>query len=134
MARNDAVHDYLSARGCALHVVEEGLEGLMRGWEKTVESVINGYGLGLDDYLNDLDGRQILEDTLEIAPPEERESCLERLHRADERMKSLVLPAGECLWGDDTAREKGWTADRNWWYFVKPREAGPELWDEIENG
>ena len=58
----DAVRRFLRARGSPAHVVEEGLEGLVRGWEETVERVAAGYPLDtIEDYLNDLDGRQLLE-------------------------------------------------------------------------
>ncbi len=47
-------------------------------------------------------------------------------------MQWLVKPAGRCLWGDETARQEGWTANKNWWYFSIPTRPGEELLREIE--
>ena len=64
MMANVAVHVFLLSRGCPDDVVEMGLEGLLLEWERAVAQVESGYPLGLDDYLNDLDGRQLLEESL----------------------------------------------------------------------
>ncbi len=128
----DLVREFLRKKGCAEHVVEGGLGGLVQKWEGVVESVKRGYGLGLDDYLNDLDGRQLLEETLAIAPREQKEESGERVRRADELMKTLVKPAGKCLWGNEVAETEGWTAEKNWWYFTRPINADPELLFEID--
>jgi len=133
MDASDPVRDFLRQRGCPDHVIKNGLRGLIENWEEVVESVARSYRLGLDDYLNDLDGRQLLEEVLVVAPKEKRAEYLERLRRVDERMKTLVEPAGRCLWGDEVAESEGWTAGKNWWYFSKPIHAGPELLSEIEN-
>jgi len=132
MSTPDPVRDFLRKRGCAEHIVKGGLRGLVENWESVVGSVKQGYHLGLDDYLNDLDGRQLLEEALAITPREQKEECLDRVRRADELMKTLVKPAGKCLWGDEVAETEGWTAGKHWWYFTRPIQANPELLSEIE--
>ncbi len=128
----DPVRDFLRQRGCPEHVIRGGLEKLVENWESVVESVKKGYPLGLDDYLNDLDGRQLLEEAMPVASREERKLCAERVRRADNVMQTLVKPAGMCLWGDKVARKEGWTAEKNWWYFTQPIHAGSELLSDIE--
>ena len=81
--------------------------------------------LGLDDYLNDLDVRQLIEDAWDHAGAAERRALEPRLIAADERMRALVHPVAECLWGDRVARREGWSAEANWWYFSLPRRPGP---------
>jgi len=132
MSTPDPARDFLRKKGCAEHVVEGGLRGLVDTWESFVESVKRGYDLGLEDYLNDLDGRQLLEETLAIAPKEQREESVGRVRRADELMKTLVKPAGKCLWGNEVAETEGWTSEKNWWYFTRPIQADPELLFEID--
>ena len=105
---------------------------MIENWERVVESVAQGYRFGLDDYLNDLDGRQLLEEVLAIAPADRKRECLERVRQADERMRVLIRPAGKCLWGDEVAETEGWTAEKNWWYFTRPIHAAHELLSEIE--
>ena len=109
-----------------------GLRGLVEQWEHTVDDVEEAYPLGLDDYLNDLDGRQLLEDAMAIAPGSDREAVRARVKAADDRMKQLVVPAGRCLWGTDMAGQYDWTPQRQWWYFTQPREPGPELKEDLE--
>ena len=132
MQGKDPVGEFLRKRGCPEHVIRGGLRGLAESWEEVVRSVEEGYGLGLDDYLNDMDGRQLLDETLAIAPAEVKKTCLKRIRQADSKMQKLVRPAGRCLWGDETARQEGWTLKKNWWYFSRPIEAGEDLLAEIE--
>ena len=132
MNDSDEVQRFLLERGCPDEVVVAGLEGLVGEWEQAVNQVEAGYSLGLDDYLNDLDGRQLLEEALVLAPPEDRETARARIRAADTRMKSLVLSTAECLWGEAVAESEGWTPERNWWYFGLPRSPGPLLKEDLE--
>jgi len=47
-------------------------------------------------------------------------------------MKEHLVPAGRCLWGSDMAEQHDWTPQKNWWYFMQPREPGPELKEDLE--
>jgi len=132
MATQDPVRDFLREKGCGEHIVERGLEGLVETWEGIAQSVEEGYSLGLDDYLNDMDARQLIGEALVVAPPPQREQFAERINRADELMKGLVEPARACLWGEEIAEEEDWTAKENWWYFSRPINAGEDLLDEID--
>jgi hypothetical protein len=129
---SDAVRDYLRNRGCAQHVVEGGLEGLIEGWEKTVASIVEGYPLGLEDYLNDMDGRQLLEDVMPIISAAKKRKYGERIRRADERVRKVVRRRRHCLWSEETAAEQGWTPEKNWWYFSEPITAAPELLEDLK--
>ena len=127
------VRRFLEERGSPPHVVEGGLEGLLRGWEATVAAVADGYPLDtLDDYLDDLDGRQILDEALAIATHREAEPLRARLAAADARFRALATPTARCLWGERAAAEHRWSADRSWWYWSRPRRAGTELSREID--
>ena len=133
MVKSDPVSDFLKGRGCPAHVTRGGLKGLVENWEHIVKQVTEGYSLGLDDYLNDMDGRQLLEEALGIAPDKEKKKYADRLRQADSKMKKILAPAGQCLWGDEIAEAEGWSARQNWWYFMKPLKAGPDLLAEIED-
>lgn len=133
MTRPDPVRRFLAKRGSPPHVVEGGLEGLLRGWEETAAAVAAGYPLDtLDDYLNDLDGRQILDEALAIASPRQSAALRARRAAADARFRALVTPVARCLWGHRAARAHGWTSDRNWWYWSRPRRVGAGLQREID--
>ena len=126
----DQVREFLKRRGAPEHVVNGGLAGLIQTWESVVESVKRGYNLGLDDYLNDMDVRQLIHEALALAPSEQ--AYLERVRRADEAIKRLVKPLGRSLWGEKNAAKRGWSAEKNWWYFAVPVNAGPELTDDLK--
>lgn len=129
---NDPVREYLRRSGAPYSVVTQGLRGLVENWERVVEQVLAGYTLGLDDYLNDMDARQLLANALELAPDEFREAFLPRVRDADMRIRLELVPAGRCLWGGIVAGEEGWNEERNWWYFERPRNLGPALSRELE--
>ena len=128
----DPVRDYLRETGCGEHVIEGGLPGLVENWEKTVRSVEEGYSLTLDDYLNDLDARELIAEALLVAGDDQRAEIAARLSQADNRMRALTEPTEVCLWGEEIAEEEGWTAEGNWWYFARPINAGAELLAEID--
>ncbi len=132
MVREDPVREFLEARGCPEHIVEGGLDGLLEQWENAVDDVEETYPLGLDDYLDDMDGRELIEGAMEVAAPEVRRAVQKRLHKADERIKELLVPAGRCLWGSDMAEQHDWTPQKNWWYFMQPADPGPELKEDLE--
>jgi hypothetical protein len=126
------VREFLKGRGCPDDVVEAGIDGLITEWEHAVEQVNDGYPLGLDDYLNDLDGRQLLEEALDLIPAREREKLLERLRPVDQRMKLMVTITDRCLWGDGVVASQGWTPEDEWWYFSVPRNPGPLLREDLK--
>ena len=132
MSTIDPVRAYLHETGCGDHVIRKGLPGLVESWEKTVQAVEAGYQQGLDDYLNDLDARQLLAEALTVATDEQREEVEERIQQADDAMQNLTTITDICLWGDEVAAEEGWTAKQNWWYFARPQKANPDLLAEID--
>ena len=128
----EAVREFLRARGCTDRVVAGGLEGLVADWERIGESVHEGYPLDtLDDYLNDMDLRELIAETVAAVPMTPRGTLSARLVAADNRIRSGLVPAGRCLWGDTIAMRRGWSATHEWWYFMRPARPGPGLQAEL---
>jgi hypothetical protein len=109
------------------------LNELLRRWTRTSEDVAAGYRLGLDDYLNDMDARQRIESILCKLPQAKRGKLEARLHALDARIREHLKPIGRCLWGPNAARENGWNATDNWWYFAVPAEPGTALAAELKS-
>lgn len=130
--QDDPVRDYLRKSGAPYSVVAQGIQGLVENWERVVDQVIEGYPLGMDDYLNDMDGRQLLQNALDLAPDEVREAFFARVHEADGRIRPVLMPAGRCLWGSIVAEDEQWIDEVNWWYFEKPRRPGAKLKLELD--
>lgn len=127
---DDQIRRFLRARGVAAHVVDGGLDGLVTAWERTAAQIDAGYDLTLDDYLNDLDVRQIIEVVLR-AIPEPDGPLLDRMRAADARVRAATTLASRCVWGDGA--DDTWTARRNWWYFVVPNMPGDQLATDLAN-
>jgi hypothetical protein len=126
----DSVHTYLVSRGCAPHVVRRGLEGLLQQWTATVKGVEHGLDMTLDEWLNDVDLRDILAGALAAADSVSRRAASTRLDDADERFQ-LVTVVCPCVWGDEVAATNGWRAEWQWWYFRRPALPGPILKEDL---
>ncbi len=127
----DPVREYLKRKGCPDHIVKGGLDGLIDSWETVVTEVSHGYDLTLDDYLNDMDGRQLLDEIKPLVSTAAHNALLKKLARLDAIMRTLIVRRELSLWGIGIAQEKGWTPEKNWWYFSQPAHPGPELREEL---
>lgn len=117
---SDPVREYLQRQQYADFVVSGGLPWLVSAWERVVESIVRGEEQYEDDYLNDMDGRRILAEALEVAAPDERALWEPRVAAADERVRAHLVPTEECLWGEENAAKYGYSRDRDWWYYHRP--------------
>ncbi len=133
-AGHDPVREFLRRSGAPYSVVGQGLRGLVENWERVVALVLEGVDLSLDDYLSEMDGRQLLENALELAPEEVRSAFLPRVRDGDMMLRLNLVRAGRCLWGGIVAEEEQWTEEKNWWYFEHPRNPGPLLRQELQLG
>jgi hypothetical protein len=127
---HDPVHTYLMSRGCSPTVVRRGLSGLLEKWNSVVAGVERGTDETLDEWLNDMDLRDILAGALAAADTRERHAASLRLDDSDERFLR-VTSACPCVWGDEIAETNSWRAEWQWWYFRRPTEPGPTLRDEL---
>ncbi|MGH9557992.1 MAG: hypothetical protein ACRD30_02045 [Bryobacteraceae bacterium] len=96
------------------HVVREGREGLLRRWHEFVAEAERGYSLGLEDYRNDLDARAIIE----LAGTED-----DSVRALDERFKKTLTSRGIRVWESAPGNP--------FWDFGYPRNAGPDLIDDL---
>ena len=92
---------------------------LIERWERIAAGPV---ALGDDDWLNDLDVRQLLHDL----GLRERAPYRDRLRAADARFRAATLPVRTCLWGEENAHRHGWTRRRNWWYYRIPAAGIPD--------
>ncbi|MBK8250351.1 MAG: hypothetical protein IPK85_23590 [Gemmatimonadetes bacterium] len=128
---SDAVQRLLEARGCPAPIVAAGLPGLVSMWSEIVATIESGYPLTLDDYLNDMDLRDLLAAAIAVAGPEGPREVEERLTSADARFRAQTMPS-PCLWGDDIADEEGLDAEREWWYYRRPTRPGEALSEDLQ--
>jgi hypothetical protein len=110
------VEEYLRENGYPEHVVREGRAGLVRKWREFVEQVERGYPLGLEDYRNDLDVRAIL---AQAGAEDESVKAL------DERLRKLLTACDKRVWES--------VPGEPFWDFGYPRNAGPDLLDDLRS-
>jgi len=130
----EEVRDFLRARGCPEPVANAGLAGLIEDWERIAEEIVTGYAVGLDDYLNDMDVRELIAAAIAAVPKVLPPALRRKLDAADQRARSALVPAARCLWGPRLAAANAWDAQGHWWYFMKPARPGDELKRDLQGG
>ena len=133
MTPDDPVTEYLAERGVASRLVEGGLAGLADRWEAIADALEDGYDLTLDDWLNDMDLRDILAGALAVAPDAARTAVSAQVAEADRRFLTGTLPTGAPLWGEEIAAEEGHDPATQPWFFRRPKRPGPELAAELDD-
>src|SRR5262249_26241710 len=127
----DEERRFLRAKRAAPHVIEGGLAGLIESWERASYDIEREYPLGMEDYLNDMDARQLIEDLVRAVPASLTPDLRQRLSDADSSARAGLQAVDECLWGSAVAVREGWTPEGNWWYFNLPRTPGPQMSEEL---
>jgi hypothetical protein len=97
------------------------LNQLIRDWNLFVREVANGYGLGLDEYMNDLSTRDLLEELMAGIDAEPAGKILTAITHADDEYAAATAEVGAPL---QPARA------HRWWYRV-PRRADGDLQDDL---
>jgi len=128
--QDSRIDEWLAGRDAGSHLVGLGLEGLIARWEATADDIEAGRTGDLDEYLNDLDLRRLIDEVL-TALPDTRGPLLRRLRAADGRVREATVPVEECLWGAAAAARHGWNRRRQWWYHAVPRRLSEDLAEDL---
>ena len=124
----DPVRAFMTERGLADEVVADGAEGLVARWEQAArEAERERYPFGMEDWLNELDVRQLLHDLQAAVPGAFNGSLAARLEEADQRLRASTEIAGECLWGATLSKRMNWRPAREWWYWRAPRAVNEDF-------
>ena len=100
------------------------LEELIARW-KQVATHAAAYDLTLDDWLNDLDLRALIERQLSIASAPLTAELSSGLAAADAEFRRGTRESARSLWGE--AGERDHDREMHWWYFRYPSAPGPEM-------
>jgi hypothetical protein len=113
---------------------EGGFDYLLDQWALTVRLVEKGYPRLFDEYLADLDTRQMIDELATYASDEEWADVEAVLPLLDERFLKATRRVECCVWGEHNAAKYGWRVDREWWYYRLPTDVSrvldPEYWPE----
>ena len=128
MSAADPVAAFLRDRGLANEVVDSGAAGLIDRWEQAARDLEHAvYPFHIEDWLDELDGRQLLDELTNAVPQALTPALSARLNEADVRMRAGTEIEAFCLWGDVLAKRLRWKADREWWYWRRPARIGDDF-------
>ena len=114
---------YLAERGVSPAVQGMGLRGIVAKWD-AISSRAERYDLTLDDWLNDLDLRDIIAGAIVVAPEQERQVVQSILARADDRFRGATMESPRPLVG-------GANRAAQWWYLRYPAQPGASMRDDL---
>lgn len=89
------------------------------------------YTFDLDNWLNDVDVRELILEALPMFGREEMGEHALKLDEADRAFMAATRDFKRCVWGSGTARKEHWDARKNWWYFRTPTRSNAQLEDEL---
>ncbi len=119
---NDTIKDYCKKKGYADFVIEGGLDYLVPSWERTVAHIARDYSRMMkEEYLNDMDGRRILHEVLQIATEAQRKQVEARIKAADETYFAHTVAVDVCIWGERNEKKYGYSPQVDWWYYRGPK-------------
>ena len=108
MSEIDKIRSYCLSKGYSKQVAEMDLEAQVSRWEKLIDYFIESdyqYRFYYYDYLNDMDGRRILNECLALFTLDSGSELLSRLEAADSLLKSITVPIDTCIWGKENAEK-----------------------------
>ena len=110
----------------------DDLRELIEQWtEFAADLSRNGYGLDLDNWLNDVDVRELILEALPMFGLEELGELAAKLDAADQAFLGATREFKRCVWGSRAARKEKWTQKKNWWYFRTPNRSNTDLEDDL---
>lgn len=105
------------------------LDDLVARWAQ-IAAHAGTYNLTLDDWLNDLDLRDIISRRMTETPDAITADIEARLMSADQAFRTATLESKQSLWGPTAGGEHH--ATRQWWYFRYPSSPGPSMRRDLE--
>jgi hypothetical protein len=127
-----AIREYCTRHGFSERVRDGGLDYLLHGWQLTVSDVVEGYTGLFDEYLNDMDGRRIIDELLPLEDATELRKVEASLPALDDGFIKATLPTSSCIWSEDVAQKHKYQPGRDWWYYRIPSNLGrvedPDAW------
>ena len=104
---------------------------LIDQWAEFTTGLDKGYSFDLDNWLNDVDVRELILEALPMFSREEMGDHALKLDEADKQFMAGTRDFKRCVWSSGTAKKEKWTAQKNWWYFRTPRRTNAQLEDEL---
>ena len=125
----DPIREYCRRKKYSNMVIYGTFDYLLKGWEITVNSIVSGkYHSSFDEYLNDMDGRYILEELIEVADNTLPAGIKEQMWKLDCDIRKSSQPSSVCIWGTENSLKYGYSPQKHWYYFMLPKLTA-EKWE-----
>jgi len=98
-------------------------------WEE-IAGHASTYNLTLDDWLNDLDLRDLIAREMGKVSAVDRDALRSRLESIDQAFRAATRASNSSLWGRTSGADHD--AARQWWYFRYPISPGDAMRDDLE--
>ena len=115
----------LAVMNVAPHIINDGIEGLLRDWHLAVNQCEQGYHGCLEAYRNDLYGRDLIHH-LQHRVSQSLAAKIAALVEDDDRRMHALLIGDECMGDEEELRRHQLSPAVEWWYFGYPRTGKPE--------
>jgi hypothetical protein len=116
------IKSYLKEKQYPEFVWQGGIERLLTDWKNTVRNKNNKVNFyGWDDFLNDLDGRRILEEVLDEFKNEDLSELKKSLKEIDDLYKERSIFSELCVYRRELAEKYHYTPNKHWWYYRIPK-------------
>lgn len=133
MTDQDPVDQYFANRGVSAGVRSKGLRGIVASWDAIARNA-ERYELTLDDWLNDLDLRDIIAGAMAVASNTTVGDLRDALERADDTFREATIELKQSLWGVHGAGgARSHDPIAQWWYFRYPRRPGFSMRRDLDS-
>ncbi len=126
----EAVARYFEERGVSDGVRSKGLRGIIADWDAIAHSAAE-YDLTLDDWMNDLDLRDIIAGAMLVAPEHERHELRHVLDRADRAFRAATRESVQSPSASAEGLAHRHDPVTQWWYFRYPANPGETMRADI---
>jgi len=97
-------------------VQKDGLNYLIPAWQRFANEYADTES-SLDEWLNHLDTRMIIENILNVLPQNERVKVEEVLKYIDDQAREKTFMVNECVWGQEVEQREHYNRQKHWYYY-----------------
>lgn len=117
------IKKYLGPINYTKHIVSGNLNQLVKNWRHTTEIELQNPNYLIEEYLNDLDGRNLIAKILlqfngHLAPIDD---LIQEIEEIDRKFIKQTIST-PCIWGHRNEIKHHWNEKDQWWYYRLPKQ------------
>ena len=127
----DPAREYSRRKRFSSLVIYGTFDYLLKGYEVTVKDIVSENYTMFEEYLNDMDGRRILEELIEVAGDSAPYGVREKMWQLDSKIIPFLQPSFNCIRGNKNALKNSYLPQKHWYYFALPKFIATEWKQKI---